>query len=312
MALRFRKSIKIFPGVKVNLNKKSVGLSVGGKRAGITFNSKTGVTGRISAPGTGLSYRTKIGKKNTPKRYYKGTASQQSVLRDIRNLEQLLEEQYRVNSIDVSRETIYPCPVSPETKKEKPPPDPHRLEDAFSITIAALFSVLFMSILFYFFSCVFYDWPIFRYGIYGFWILYVIGAIVDIFRSPSIAEENRKYNRELDARISQAQTTGTPLAPNQREDISPTPTNTPIASISSTDPNSDIELILAGWVCDVSGKFHPPGTVWMGPHSTVYHHLDTCGGKIISSHRDMIRSMPESDAVKRGFRRCVRCNWNDE
>ena len=60
MPLRFRKSVKIAPGVKVNFNKKSTSISVGGKHVGITANSHRGVTGRISAPGTGLTYTTKL------------------------------------------------------------------------------------------------------------------------------------------------------------------------------------------------------------------------------------------------------------
>lgn len=63
MGLRFRKSFKIAPGVKFNVGKKSVGVSVGGKHAGVSFNSKTGARARVSAPGTGLSYSTKLGKK---------------------------------------------------------------------------------------------------------------------------------------------------------------------------------------------------------------------------------------------------------
>lgn len=61
MGLRFRKSIKIAPGVKLNLNKKSTSISLGGKRAGVTVNSKRGTSYRVSAPGTGLSYTGKIG-----------------------------------------------------------------------------------------------------------------------------------------------------------------------------------------------------------------------------------------------------------
>lgn len=61
MGLRFRKSIKIAPGVKLNLNKKSTSISFGGKRAGVTVNSKRGMSYRVSAPGTGLSYTGKIG-----------------------------------------------------------------------------------------------------------------------------------------------------------------------------------------------------------------------------------------------------------
>lgn len=65
MGTRFRKSIKLAPGVKINVGKKSVGLSVGGKHAGMSFNSKTGTRARVSAPGTGLSYSTKVGGKKT-------------------------------------------------------------------------------------------------------------------------------------------------------------------------------------------------------------------------------------------------------
>ena len=61
MGLKFRKSIKIAPGVKVNIGKKSAGVSIGGKYGGISMNSKTGTRARVSAPGTGMSYTTKVG-----------------------------------------------------------------------------------------------------------------------------------------------------------------------------------------------------------------------------------------------------------
>lgn len=60
MGLRFRKSIKIVPGVKLNLNKKSTSISFGGKRSGVTVNSKRGTSYRVSAPGTGISYTGKL------------------------------------------------------------------------------------------------------------------------------------------------------------------------------------------------------------------------------------------------------------
>lgn len=63
MGLRFRKSIKIAPGVRLNLGKKSAGISIGGKSGGVSFNTRTGARARVSAPGTGLSYSTKIGGK---------------------------------------------------------------------------------------------------------------------------------------------------------------------------------------------------------------------------------------------------------
>jgi hypothetical protein len=61
MGLRFRKSISIAPGVRINLNKKSASVSVGNKFGGVSYNTRTGARARVSAPGTGLSYSTKIG-----------------------------------------------------------------------------------------------------------------------------------------------------------------------------------------------------------------------------------------------------------
>ncbi|MFQ8927274.1 MAG: DUF4236 domain-containing protein [Evtepia gabavorous] len=56
MGLRFRKSIKIAPGVKMNIGKKSVGISVGTKGARMSINSSGRRTTSIGVPGTGLSY----------------------------------------------------------------------------------------------------------------------------------------------------------------------------------------------------------------------------------------------------------------
>ena len=55
MGFRFRKYFGVLPGVRVNLGKKSVSLSVGGR--GLTANiSKDGIRKTVSVPGTGLSY----------------------------------------------------------------------------------------------------------------------------------------------------------------------------------------------------------------------------------------------------------------
>ena len=53
MAIKFRKKIKISPGISLNLTKK--GISIGGK--GITLNAggKKGATLTTSIPGSGLS-----------------------------------------------------------------------------------------------------------------------------------------------------------------------------------------------------------------------------------------------------------------
>lgn len=56
MGMRFRRSIKIAPGVKFNINKNSVGLSVGTRGAHYTVNSKGRKTASVGVPGTGLYY----------------------------------------------------------------------------------------------------------------------------------------------------------------------------------------------------------------------------------------------------------------
>lgn len=65
MGLRFRRSIKIAPGVRLNVGSKSWGISTGSRGARISTNSKSGTHVSVGIPGTGLSYRQKIGA--TPK-----------------------------------------------------------------------------------------------------------------------------------------------------------------------------------------------------------------------------------------------------
>ena len=61
MGLRFRKSIKLGKHTRLNLNKKSFGVSFGGKGARFTLNSKGRRTSTFGIPGTGLSYTTTSG-----------------------------------------------------------------------------------------------------------------------------------------------------------------------------------------------------------------------------------------------------------
>lgn len=68
MAFRFRKSKKVAPGTRINLGRKSAGVSFGNKGAGISFNSRRGVHARVSIPGTGISYTGKIGGKHRRKK----------------------------------------------------------------------------------------------------------------------------------------------------------------------------------------------------------------------------------------------------
>ena len=58
MGLRYRKSIRLAPGLKLNLNAQSVSLTGGVPGMHLTYNSKGYRTASVGAPGTGFSYRT--------------------------------------------------------------------------------------------------------------------------------------------------------------------------------------------------------------------------------------------------------------
>ena len=63
MGLNFRKSITLLPGVKLNLNKKSAGLSFGVKGARYSINTNGQRRATVGIPGTGLSYTKTFGNK---------------------------------------------------------------------------------------------------------------------------------------------------------------------------------------------------------------------------------------------------------
>ena len=56
MGFKFRKSIKILPGIKLNVGKKGVGIGAGVKGARVSVNSSGRVTKSVGIPGTGISY----------------------------------------------------------------------------------------------------------------------------------------------------------------------------------------------------------------------------------------------------------------
>lgn len=63
MALRFRRSIKLAPGLRLNLSKSGVSLSAGPRGASMTFGSK-GTYLNTGIPGTGLYSRSRIGESS--------------------------------------------------------------------------------------------------------------------------------------------------------------------------------------------------------------------------------------------------------
>lgn len=58
--MRFRKSIKVMPGVRLNVSGSGVSTSIGGRGATVNV-SKRGVRSTLSVPGTGLSWTSQKG-----------------------------------------------------------------------------------------------------------------------------------------------------------------------------------------------------------------------------------------------------------
>ena len=68
MGTRFRRSFKVAPGVRVNLNKKSASISFGPKGLKHTVSTTGKSHTTVGIPGTGLSYTTSSGGKSGAQR----------------------------------------------------------------------------------------------------------------------------------------------------------------------------------------------------------------------------------------------------
>ena len=73
MGIRFRKSFKVAPGVRLNVGKKSSSISVGGKG----FHTSVSTTGRrtntVGIPGTGISHVSTSGGKQSKVEHHTGS-----------------------------------------------------------------------------------------------------------------------------------------------------------------------------------------------------------------------------------------------
>ena len=57
MSWRFRRRLRIIPGVTLNVGKRGISVSIGARGAHVTYGRR-GRRGTIGLPGTGLSYTT--------------------------------------------------------------------------------------------------------------------------------------------------------------------------------------------------------------------------------------------------------------
>ena len=78
MAVRFRKSVKICKGVKVNFSKSGASLSLGGRGHGVTFGG-SGTHAHVGIPGTGLSYNTRSGGHSRSRASTRSTSSRSTI-----------------------------------------------------------------------------------------------------------------------------------------------------------------------------------------------------------------------------------------
>jgi hypothetical protein len=56
MSFRFRRSIKILPGIRINMGKRSASVSLGGRGAHVTLRPGHKMRATVGLPGSGLSY----------------------------------------------------------------------------------------------------------------------------------------------------------------------------------------------------------------------------------------------------------------
>lgn len=72
MPLRIRRSIRILPGVKLNVGKTRGSVSIGRRGASVNISGK-GVHGTAGLPGTGISYRARLDKPSSERHRAAGT-----------------------------------------------------------------------------------------------------------------------------------------------------------------------------------------------------------------------------------------------
>lgn len=75
MGFRFKKVIKIMPGVKLNISKSGISTSLGGRGATVNLG-RNGVRGTVGIPGSGLSYSKQL-TSNSTRNSNRSTSQQQ-------------------------------------------------------------------------------------------------------------------------------------------------------------------------------------------------------------------------------------------
>ncbi|WP_227396990.1 DUF4236 domain-containing protein [Jeotgalibacillus aurantiacus] len=122
--VKFKKSFKVAPGVRINVGKKSVGISAGVKGARISTNSRSGTKVTAGIPGTGISKTSSLTRKS-------GATAQRTQSRAVANQnKQQMQQNNRqiVNEYDSQIDSLTKMhlnvsdPIDWEKRFASPPP----------------------------------------------------------------------------------------------------------------------------------------------------------------------------------------------
>lgn len=102
MSLRFRKSVRLGNGARLNISKTGVSVSVGRPGARLTMHSNGKKTATVGLPGSGLSYSKSIGGSA-----YRNRKNIQSRIKEASKLEELERNKLEVESYENSIEVLH-------------------------------------------------------------------------------------------------------------------------------------------------------------------------------------------------------------
>lgn len=113
MGFKFRKSIKIAPGVKMNVGKRGVGVSVGGKGLRYSVNTSGRRTTTVGVPGSGLSYSSTNSSRNYKTNAYQKRKELEKREKEIQKMQELerakLEVEVYENKLERLRSIHHEC-----------------------------------------------------------------------------------------------------------------------------------------------------------------------------------------------------------
>lgn len=128
MGFRFRKSFKIAPGVRLNVGKKSMSVSMGGRGLRYSINSKGRRTASAGIPGTGLYYTTTTSSKPYKTNAYNRNAQLKAQIAEQEKMARIERNQLEISMFENRLEMIkslhkeYDEPVDWNAAKNAPPP----------------------------------------------------------------------------------------------------------------------------------------------------------------------------------------------